>query len=192
MPVKTSPAICLFVPACPEGQNKCACDAAETANLLHDAAHEQKHSPPYPGWHVPAPLRRLGFTIPLPVWCCLVSASARCYSAFYGPSSKGQAMTDPKPRPKPSRVSVPLSREALDAFEALAKVQNLSTGKAISEWLEETIDAVLYLSKLLEEARAAPKLVAQKMHAFALGLADESGALVEQIRKESKKGPGDA
>ncbi len=107
-------------------------------------------------------------------------------------------MTEPKPRPKPARVSVPLSREALEAFEALAKVQNLSTGKAIAEWLEETIDAVLYLSTLLEEARAAPKLVAQKMHAFALGLADESGALVEQIKqdskkkRESKKGPGDA
>jgi hypothetical protein len=104
----------------------------------------------------------------------------------------------PPTKKKPSRVSVPLSREALDAFDALAKVQNLSTGKAIAEWLEETIDAVLYLSKLLEEARAAPRLVAQKMHAFALGLADESGALVEQIKqeskskRESKKGPGDA
>lgn len=92
----------------------------------------------------------------------------------------------PTPRPKPSRVSVPLSHEALVAFEKLAKVQNLSTGKAIAEWLEETIDAVLYLSNLLEDARAAPRLVAQKMHAFALGLADESGALVEQIKAESR------
>lgn len=101
-------------------------------------------------------------------------------------------MTDPKQRPKPSRVSVPLSREALDAFETLAKVQNLSTGKAIAEWLEETIDAVLYLSKILEEARSAPNLVAQKMHAFALGLADESGALVEQIKTESRQRAQDA
>jgi hypothetical protein len=95
-------------------------------------------------------------------------------------------MSKPRTTPKPSRVSVPLSHEALAAFEKLAEVQNLSTGKAIAEWLEETIDAVLYLSNLLEEARSAPRLVAQKMHAFALGLADESGALVEQIKAESR------
>jgi hypothetical protein len=94
-------------------------------------------------------------------------------------------MSEPK-KLKPSRVSVPLSGEALQAFQTLAKAQNLSTGKAIAEWLEETIDAVVYLASLLEEARSAPKLVAQKMHAFALGLADESGALVEQIKAESR------
>ena len=94
--------------------------------------------------------------------------------------------TPADPKPKPSRVSVPLSHEALKAFQILAKAQNVSTGKAIAEWLEETIDAVVYLASILEEARSAPKLVAQKMHAFALGLADESGALVEQIKAESR------
>lgn len=106
------------------------------------------------------------------------------------PTLKSQATTEKKPMP--SRVSVPLSAEALEAFQAFAKVQNISTGKAIALWLDDTIDAVQYMAQLLEKSRSAPKLVAQQLHAFALGLADESGGLLEQIRRESKQGPGDA
>jgi hypothetical protein len=175
------------IPACAEGETM----LVFCCTLLHNAANEQKPFPPYPRWHLPAPLRCLGCSFPLSLWCRLVSAASSSHAALYGPRPKGQAMSEPK-KPKPSRVSVPLSGEALHAFQILAKAQNVSTGKAIAEWLEETIDAVLYLSKILEEARSAPKLVAQKMHAFALGLADESGALLEQIKTESKQRAQDA
>lgn len=90
---------------------------------------------------------------------------------------------------RPSRVSVPISPEALDAFERLAKAGNMSTGKAIATWLDDTIDAVEYTANTMERARAAPKQVMAEIHAYALGLADETGDLLAKIRA---KGKGDA
>ncbi len=86
------------------------------------------------------------------------------------------------PPSKPSRVSVPVSAEALEAFQRLAKAGNMSTGGAIAQWLEDTLDGVAYMAATMERARAAPKLVAQELHAYALGLADETGELIQKVR----------
>jgi hypothetical protein len=42
------------------------------------------------------------------------------------------------------------------------------------------------MASLLERARAAPKLVTQELHAYALGMADETKALVEHVRELGK------
>ena len=86
------------------------------------------------------------------------------------------------PPTKPHRVSVPISPEALQAFERLAKAGNMSTGRAIAEWLNDTLEGVTYMAATMERARAAPKLVAQELHAYALGLADETGDLIKKVR----------
>ena len=39
----------------------------------------------------------------------------------------------------------------------------------------------------MERARAAPKIVMREMHAYALGLADETGDLMRTIAKKSKE-----
>jgi hypothetical protein len=46
------------------------------------------------------------------------------------------------------------------------------------------------MAKKLEEARAAPKVVMREMHAYALGLADETGALMRKINASGKAGGG--
>lgn len=89
------------------------------------------------------------------------------------------------PPTKPARVSVPVSSEVLEAFQRLAKAGNMSTGKAMASWLEDTVDAAQFLAQTLEKAREAPKLVAQEMHAYALGLADETGDLLTKIRAKA-------
>jgi hypothetical protein len=89
--------------------------------------------------------------------------------------------------PKPSRVSVPVSGEVLEAFQRLAKAGNMSTGKAMAQWLEDTIDAAQFMAHTLEKARAAPRMVAQELHAYALGLSDETGELLEHIRTRASK-----
>lgn len=85
--------------------------------------------------------------------------------------------------PKPARVSVPVTAEVLDAFQRLAKASGTSTGKAMADWLGDTLDAALYLADTLEKARATPKLVAQQLHAYALGLSDEAGTLLARMKK---------
>lgn len=45
------------------------------------------------------------------------------------------------------------------------------------------MDAAQYLAETLEKARAAPKLVAQQLHSYALGLTDETGTLLQRMRE---------
>lgn len=90
------------------------------------------------------------------------------------------------PPSKPPRVSVPVSAEVLEVFQRLAKAGNMSTGKAMAEWLGDTVEAAEYMAATMERARAAPKIVMREIHAYALGLADETGELMRDLAKKGK------
>jgi phytoene/squalene synthetase len=94
----------------------------------------------------------------------------------------------PSPPTRPPRVSVPVSNEVLVTFQRLAKAGNMSTGAAIAEWLADTAEAAEFMASKMEQAKAAPKAVMREMHAYALGLADETG---EMMRKITEKGAAD-
>ena len=87
--------------------------------------------------------------------------------------------------PKKQRVSVPVTPDLLATFERMGKATNMGTGAAIAEWLSDTHEAAELMASLLERARQSPKQVMREMHAYALGLADETG---EVLRKVSAKG----
>jgi len=91
--------------------------------------------------------------------------------------------------PSPSvRVTVPVTPEVRDTFKRLAKAGRTSTGRAMGDWLGDTIDAAAYMAKTMEKAREAPRIVAQELHAYALGLSDETGELLRQIRAKGGAG----
>lgn len=93
--------------------------------------------------------------------------------------------------PKPVRVTVPVRPDVLAAFQRLAAAQGVSTGKAMGEWLADTMGGVDALIELLEKARKAPKLAAREIHSYALGLTDMTSELLEEVSKRSRKGaPG--
>ena len=89
------------------------------------------------------------------------------------------------PPTKPPRVSVPVTEEVLQVFQRLAAASGMSTGKAMAEWLADTIEAAEYMAQTLERARAAPKVVVREMHAYAMGLADETGELMRDLARKS-------
>lgn len=60
---------------------------------------------------------------------------------------------------KPPRFSVPVSAEVLEVFQRIAKAGNMSTGKAMAEWLKDTVEFAEYMASAMEEVRAAPKMV---------------------------------
>lgn len=91
------------------------------------------------------------------------------------------------PPTKPPRVSVPVSAETLVIVERLAKASNMSTGRAIAEWLSDTLEAMELMASTMERARAAPKLVTAELHAMALGMADMTKELADKYSKF--KGP---
>lgn len=85
------------------------------------------------------------------------------------------------------RVTVPVRSDVLETFQRLAKAGSMSTGKAMGEWLADTSDAAQFMAQKMEQARAAPRIVAREMHAYALGLADETGALIERVREKGRE-----
>ena len=114
-------------------------------------------------------------------------------------------MTKPPLPSKPEivRVTVPVTLEVQEAFQRLASASGMSTGKAMGEFLSDMIESIEYLAQTVQRAREAPKQVARELHAYALGLTDETGDLMRQItakgvadrtaqgmRKRPQSGPG--
>lgn len=107
-------------------------------------------------------------------WC--LSFAAMC--------SKMQHMNKTVyPPTKPPRVSVPVSAEVLTIFERLAKAGNMSTGRAMAEWLSDTVEAAELMASTMERARAAPKIVTAELHAMMLGMADQTKELQDKYSR---------
>jgi hypothetical protein len=95
-------------------------------------------------------------------------------------------MQTPPTLSKPIRCTVPVSPEVHAAFEKLAKASGMSVGRAMGDWLGDTIDAVAFMADTMAKARATPKLVARELHSYALGLTDETGELIERMREQGR------
>jgi hypothetical protein len=89
-------------------------------------------------------------------------------------------MTTPA-TPDRVRLTISVTPEVHAAFSRLAEASSISISRAMGEWLGDTLDAVEFTAQKVQEARAAPKLVMREMHAYALGLADETGALLKKV-----------
>lgn len=85
------------------------------------------------------------------------------------------------------RLTITVSPEVHQVFQRLAKASSMPTGRAMGDWLGDTIAAAELMAKSMERARAAPKLVAQELHAYALGLGDETGELLRRMREKGEQ-----
>lgn len=88
---------------------------------------------------------------------------------------------------KAIRVTVPVTPEVRDAFKRLSAAQGVSVGKAMGEWLTDTLDGVLVMADLLERARKAPQLAVRELHAYATGLTDLTSELIREVQVRSSK-----
>lgn len=61
----------------------------------------------------------------------------------------------------------------------------MSLGRTMGEWMGDMLEAIEFTAQKVEEARAAPSIVMREMHAYALGLADETGDLLGRLAKGS-------
>jgi hypothetical protein len=96
------------------------------------------------------------------------------------------------PEQKPIRVTVPVTPEVQAAFQRLAAASGMSTGKAMGEWLADTVEGAITMAEMLEKARRAPKQAVSEMHAYALGLADMTSDLMDNLRGRSSRGKAGA
>jgi hypothetical protein len=56
----------------------------------------------------------------------------------------------------------------------------------MGEWMSDTIEGVDYMASTMERARAAPGIVMKELHAYALGMADETGQLMRSIAEKGR------
>jgi hypothetical protein len=84
---------------------------------------------------------------------------------------------------KSIRLTIPVHPDTHAVFQRLAKVANVSTGRAMGEWLSDTVEAAELMASTLERARAAPKLVTAELHAMLLGMVDQTKELQDTFRK---------
>ena len=80
------------------------------------------------------------------------------------------------------RLTITVTPEVHETFTRFAKAASMPVGRAMGEWLGDTLDAAAWTAKKMEDARAQPKLVARELHAYALGMADEAGALIKSMQ----------
>jgi hypothetical protein len=90
------------------------------------------------------------------------------------------------------RLTIAVTPEVHAAFTRLAAASGVSLSRSMGDWLHDTLEAVEYTAGLMEKARSAPKMVMREVHAYALGLADETGALMEKLRQEGRRRPSGA
>lgn len=94
----------------------------------------------------------------------------------------------PSPTTEPVRLTITVTPEVHAAFRRLADASGMSMGKAMGEWLGDTLEAVEFMAEKMEQARAAPRLVMQEMHAYALGLADETKQVLANVKERERAG----
>jgi hypothetical protein len=95
--------------------------------------------------------------------------------------SDAQCIMTSTPSPKTVRVTVPVSPATLATFKRLGEASGTSTGKAMGEWLSDTIEGAEYMANLLAKARQSPKLVVRELLSYALGIGDMSRELMERM-----------
>lgn len=84
--------------------------------------------------------------------------------------------------PSNVRLTITVSPEVHETFSRMAKAGGMSISRCMGEWLGDTLDAAAFTAQKMEEARSAPRLVAREMHSYALGLMDETRAVMEQVK----------
>lgn len=100
-----------------------------------------------------------------------------------------KTLSPPQRPDKLRRISVPLSEEAIAVFTRMGKAQGRGAGAAVSEWVQEQIEAAEFVTQQLEKAREAPKQVMRDMHSYALALVDEMATIMHKASDKERK-PG--
>jgi hypothetical protein len=91
--------------------------------------------------------------------------------------------------PSTIRLTIPVDSEVHAIFQRMAQAGNVSTGRAMGEWLKDTSEAAELMAATMERARVAPKLVTAELHAMMLGLTDHTKELMDKFSKfKSKEG----
>jgi hypothetical protein len=87
------------------------------------------------------------------------------------------------------RLTISVTPEVHDTFLLLAEASGTSISRAMGDWLDDTRDGAAFMAETVRKAREAPRVVARELHAYALGLSEMTGDLLEEIRQKGRAEP---
>lgn len=96
------------------------------------------------------------------------------------------------PSQSPIRLTITVTPETHAVFKRLAEAGNMSLSRCMGEWLGDTAEAAEFMAAKMEEAREKPKQVMREMHAYALGLADQTSSMLTTMAAKSASGAASA
>lgn len=91
-------------------------------------------------------------------------------------------MKTPTTPPARVRLTISVTPEVHATFTRMAEAGSMSVSRAMGDWLADTLDAADQAATMMARAREAPRLVARELHSYALGMVDETSAVLETMR----------
>jgi hypothetical protein len=94
------------------------------------------------------------------------------------------------PSPERIRLTISVSPEVHAAFQRMADVSGMSIGRAMGDWLADTLEGAEMVTAQLERARQAPRQVAADMRQQLLGSVDLMDEVLQGMRTGHKGAAG--
>lgn len=92
-------------------------------------------------------------------------------------------------KPENIRLTITVTPEVHAAFTRMAEASGMSLGRAMGEWLADTLEGVEFVTAQLVKAREAPRQVVRDMRQGLLGMTDEMDKLLSDMRSGAIKLP---
>ena len=86
------------------------------------------------------------------------------------------------PSPERLRLTIAVTPEVHETFQRMADATGISLGRAMGDWLADTIEGAQMLTAQLERARAAPRTAIREMQAGLHGLHGELAQMLDKMR----------
>lgn len=86
------------------------------------------------------------------------------------------------------RTTISITPEAHAVFKRMAEAANMSTSKAMGEWLGDTAEAAEMIVLKMEEAKRAPMAVMREMQAMVAGMSDVLDSDMKKVRALGRSG----
>lgn len=90
--------------------------------------------------------------------------------------------------PTSVRMTVPVPEHVREAFQRLAAAQGCSVGKAMGEWLADTVDAVEAMTALLTDAKERPRRALMEVNSYATSMAGITQDVIHMVARRPRVG----
>ena len=89
--------------------------------------------------------------------------------------------------PTSVRMTVPVPEHVREAFQRLAAAQGCSVGKAMGDWLTDTVEAAEAMAGVLSDVRARPRKAIMKINSYAQSISGATDEVIQMISEHARR-----